>query len=334
MTIQSGQKKFNRRRQATGASDAAQQQATNYSKQLQSKANSIALPIDGTDVEFELIIVPFNEIKTTTTVFKDNARLQMNLNEVSVSDILGTIKQRGQQYPAIGRYLEDGRIEVLDGSRRRFSCMLASADFLIYVTRGNINDTNLRFLSDVANKQKPLSLFEKGLQYEKMLKDGVYEDAKELAVFEGITESSVSAARSSLELPDNIRELIPSIGDLGRPLLNSLRKSVSELKRKGLLGSLEQFIKTLSIPALKVKSNGDTNPKVLNKLFVDSIAAFAEPEKQITIDDQLKRPLFKKGKVKAFIKQTKKGFQIDLEGVGEDKKAAILAAIELELKTK
>lgn len=333
MTVDNTKKQFKRSRQVTGASEVAQQNAaTTYNQKIQSKDNTISLPISGNDTTFELITISSEQIKTQTTVFKDNARLQANLNEISVSDILGTIKERGQQYPAIGRFTENDKIEVLDGSRRRFACMLANTDFLIYVTHEHISNTDLKFLSNVANVQKPLSLFEKGLLYKKMLDDGIYEDAKELAIGENITESSVSAARSALELPPQIIDVIPSISDLGRPLLNELRKSVKESQRRAQMGSLEQFIKTLSITALKIELNGDIHPKSLNKLFVSKIVKFTTPEKQLSIDEELKKPFFKNGKLKAFVKTTKKGYQIDLQGVSEEKKAAILAAIELELK--
>lgn len=322
-----------RRNQITGASDSAQAMAQESAREtLMGKQNTIELPIGGDDVEFELITVPHGSIRTETVVFKENARFQENLNEVSLSDILPTIRSRGQQYPAIGRYMSNGMIEVLDGSRRRIACLLASRDFLIYVTKEEITTTDLAFLSDIANVHKPLSLFELGKKYNSLLKEGTYEFAKDLAKAESVTESSVSAAISTIDMPSNIVELIPSISEIGRPSVNKLKKSITEAKRVGQIMALEQFIKTLNIPALKVKSGGDNTPSTLNKLFIDSIVDFVTPEQQIDIVTELKKPVFKFGKQKVFVKPTKRGYQVDLHGITDEKKAAVLAAIEAELK--
>lgn len=115
------------------------------------KAQTIELAVAGENiVQFELVRIPANKVATETTVFVDNAREQSFLNEHALSDVLVTLKERGQQYPAVGRRTEDGKIEVLDGSRRRMSCILAEQDFLVYVA-DNINTDHAKFLSDVAN---------------------------------------------------------------------------------------------------------------------------------------------------------------------------------------
>ncbi len=94
------------------------------------KAQTIELAVAGENiVQFELVRIPANKVATETTVFVDNAREQSFLNEHALSDVLVTLKERGQQYPAVGRRTEDGKIEVLDGSRRRMSCILAEQDF-------------------------------------------------------------------------------------------------------------------------------------------------------------------------------------------------------------
>lgn len=124
-------------------------------------AQVIELAVAGEDtVSFELRRIPAKDVEKKTVVFAENAREQSFLNEHALADILVTLKERGQQYPAVGRMTKDGKIEVLDGSRRRKSCILAEQDFLIYVAE-NIDTQHAKFLSDVANAHKPLSLYEK-----------------------------------------------------------------------------------------------------------------------------------------------------------------------------
>ena len=150
-------------------------------KAASDKVPLIELSVAGeASIEFQLLRIPANEVKEKTSVFADNAREQSFLNELALSDILITLRDRGQQYPAVGRWIDDQHIEVLDGSRRRMACILAEQDFLIYVAR-DINTKHAKFLSDVANAHKPLSLYERGKEMQAMIERGDVYDQKELA---------------------------------------------------------------------------------------------------------------------------------------------------------
>ncbi|MGF1868841.1 ParB/RepB/Spo0J family partition protein [Photobacterium indicum] len=188
------------------------------------KAAVIELAIAGEEtVAFELIKINAAEVKTKTQVFSQNAREQAFLTEHALADILTTLKDRGQQYPAVGRWLEDGKIEVLDGSRRRMSCILADKDFLIYVAKG-INTEHAKFLSDVANAHKPLSLFERGKEMQALLDSGKVTDQKELAKYCQCSEALVSGALKAASLPMELLMAYPSVGELGRPTIVKLHR--------------------------------------------------------------------------------------------------------------
>ncbi|MDD1795745.1 ParB/RepB/Spo0J family partition protein [Enterovibrio makurazakiensis] len=193
-------------------------------KAASEKAAVIELSVAGeATVEFELVRVPSSDVVTRTSVFSENAREQSFLNELALSDILVTLKDRGQQYPAVGRWLEDDKIEVLDGSRRRMSCILANQDFLIYVAKG-INSKHAKFLSDVANAHKPLSLFERGKEMQTMLERGDVLDQKELAKVCQCSEALVSGALKAAALPLSLLQAYPSVGELGRPTIVKLHR--------------------------------------------------------------------------------------------------------------
>ncbi|ATF10083.1 ParB N-terminal domain-containing protein [Candidatus Enterovibrio altilux] len=193
-------------------------------KAVSDKATVIALSVAGeTTVEFQLIRIPSANIASRTSVFVKNAREQSFLNELALSDILSTLQDRGQQYPAVGRWLDDDKIEVLDGSRRRMSCILASQDFLIYVAKG-INSKHATFLSNVANAHKPLSLFERGKEMQTMLNNGDVVDQKELAKVCMCSEALVSGALKAASLPLLILQAYPSVVELGRPTIVKLHR--------------------------------------------------------------------------------------------------------------
>ena len=202
------------------------------------QANVIELAIAGEKlVTFNLVRVPVRDINTKTRVFDQNAREQSFLNEHALSDILSTLKERGQQYPAVGRFSEDGTIEVLDGSRRRMACILAQQDFLVYVADG-IDADHAKFLSDVANAHKPLSLYEKGKEMQVKLDMQEAEDQKALAKMFQCSEALVSGALKAADLPLELLQAYPNVVELGRPTIVKLHKqfySLKENERKTLL---------------------------------------------------------------------------------------------------
>lgn len=193
------------------------------------QAQVIELSVAGEElVSFELVKIPAGRVALDTVVFAENAREQSFLNEHALSDVLVTLRERGQQYPAVGRKREDGKIEVLDGSRRRMSCILAEREFLIYVGE-NINSEHAKFLSDVANAHKPLSLFEKGKEMQAKLNSGEAEDQKSLAKMFQCSEALVSGALKAADLPLEVLQAYPNVGDLGRPTIVKLHKQFHQL---------------------------------------------------------------------------------------------------------
>lgn len=222
------------KRRATTAQEAQ--------KAASEKAAVIELSVAGeATVEFELVRVPAADVEKRTSVFAENAREQSFLNELALQDILATLKDRGQQYPAVGRWREDDNIEVLDGSRRRMSCILAGQDFLVYVARG-INSKHAKFLSDVANAHKPLSLYERGKEMQAMLDRGDVADQKELAKVCQCSEALVSGALKAAALPLPLLQAYPSVAELGRPTivkLNRLYFSLTDEQKEALLAKLK-----------------------------------------------------------------------------------------------
>ncbi len=193
------------------------------------KAQVIELAVAGERlVTFELMRIPAKEVESKTSVFAANAREQSFLNEHALSDVLSTLRERGQQYPAVGRRMSDGSIEILDGSRRRKSCILADKEFLVYVA-DDIDAEHAKFLSDVANAHKPLSLYEKGKEMQAKLDSGEAEDQKALAKMFQCSEALVSGALKAAALPLELLQAYPNVVELGRPTIVKLHKQFNEL---------------------------------------------------------------------------------------------------------
>ena len=74
------------------------------------QAQVIELAVAGEEkVKFELVRIPANEVSQQTVVFAENAREQSFLNEHALSDVLVTLKERGQQYPAVVESVKTAR---------------------------------------------------------------------------------------------------------------------------------------------------------------------------------------------------------------------------------
>lgn len=210
---------------------------------VKEQAQFIDLDVAGEErISFELMRIPATEVETRTVVFAENAREQSFLNEHALSDILVSLQEHGQQYPAIGRKNDQGKIEVLDGSRRRMACILAEREFLIYVAE-KIETSHAKFMSDVANSHKPLSLYEKGKEMQAKLDSGEAEDQKALAKLFLCSEALVSGALKAASLPLTLLQAYPNVSDLGRPTIVKLHKQfngLTELQQTTLLEKCRQ----------------------------------------------------------------------------------------------
>ncbi len=245
-------------------------------KAVAEKVPVIELSVAGeASVEFQLLRIRASDIESQTYIFPENAREQSFLNELALSDILITLKERGQQYPAVGRWVENDKIEVLDGSRRRMSCILAGQDFLIYVAHG-INSKHAKFLSDVANAHKPLSLYERGKEMQAMLDRGDVLDQKELAKVCHCSEALVSGALKAAALPLPLLQAYPSVGELGRPTIVKLHRLFFSLpmgKQGVLLEKLEE------LPLWKsVDASGVSRITREVSLILDNLCEKLEPQ--------------------------------------------------------
>ncbi|NLS11926.1 ParB/RepB/Spo0J family partition protein [Vibrio sp. SM6] len=255
---------------------------------------TIELSVAGEEnVMFELVRVPAAQIESDTVVFAENAREQAFLTEYALSDVLETLRVRGQQYPAVGRRTQEGKIEVLDGSRRRMSCIIAQQDFLVYVGE-NINGDHAKFLSDVANAHKPLSLYEKGREMQAKLDSGEAEDQKALAKIFQCSEALVSGALKAAALPLSLLRAYPNVSDLGRPTIVKLHKQFFALDEQQQQQLLEQCHTTDGFVWQRGQAHGVAR---LTKEVTETIEQWIESMKPTSVSAKEEKVQLVKGRV-------------------------------------
>tara|TARA_B100001094_G_C18195024_1_gene810152 strand:- start:5973 stop:6944 length:972 start_codon:yes stop_codon:yes gene_type:complete len=265
------------------------------------KTPFIELPLGTRMVPYELITIAPDQIQETTQVLESNARHQDFLCYESLADITETMKDSGQQFPAIGQR-KQGSIIVIDGSRRRASCILTNQPFLIYVTDEDISEEEAVFQSNTGNAHKPLSVYEQGLQWKSWIDSGNYKDAKSLALSLNKSDSLVYDAVNAVSIPIQVLKTFPVPGDLGRPALNQLRKLI---KKHGADSVLDAANKILS-------KGGVVQVKGTNQKHLDYIRIELKQLEQTNSKDFAKI-YYGKNDSKATIRKTKQGAYISLE---------------------
>ena len=162
----------------------------------------------GAEVKFELIEVPAGKVDMKTMVYLGNERNQDLLDAHAVSDLIKTFKEQGQQVPAFGREI-CGLIEIADGSRRRYAAIETKQPFYVWV--GDLTHEQMEYLSEIGNQYKDTSAYEKGLRYEKLLKNTAQE---EVAKAIGVSRKAMMRCVQAAKLPQEFIRCLISPNEL------------------------------------------------------------------------------------------------------------------------
>lgn len=167
-------------------------------------------------------------------VAEENERIQEFLDEVSLMDILPSIKASGQQEAGTLRPKPDGRFELISGSRRLAAVKLAGQEYLALV--GDVPDADVEALSKEENKHKDTSAYEKAIRFQAKVDAGKFENWTQLGVVEGISSSHISRYRACVELDKLFVRILPSPSDMplsyGETIIKLLKKDEDSLKKK------------------------------------------------------------------------------------------------------
>lgn len=171
------------------------------------KAQSFTLA-SGATASFSLIHIVASELETATEVNQMINIREQNLTAESLKEISDTL-QFQQFFPAIGRRLTSGKIDILDGSRRRAAALLINKGLDILVTEDEISSSDARALAKAIQTAKEHSLREIGLRLKAMLEQS---DITQniLAKQEGLSEAKVTRALHAAQTPAELVELFPN----------------------------------------------------------------------------------------------------------------------------
>lgn len=185
---------------------------SSFSKKLsETDSNRTFVLKSGAKASFTLTHVLHDEIEQQTFVDAAvNGRDQSFITKESVSDIARTIKLQ-QFFPAIGREVE-GRIEVLDGSRRRAACIFNGVAFDVLVTKDDLSLADARQLAIDIQTAKEHTLRELGKRLKLMYPEGTTQS--EMAKAEGISPAKITRAFQAASVPDEMIGVFPFVNEL------------------------------------------------------------------------------------------------------------------------
>lgn len=212
-----------------------------FARMLDGEGNSRIFTLkSGKQVKFISTIVLGGDIELKTFVDPTvNGRDQTMLTAESVSDISRTIKLQ-QFFPAIGREV-NGRIEILDGTRRRAACIFNQTKFEILVTKNEISITDARQLAIDIQTAREHSLRELGKRFEVMYGNGMTKE--EIARAENISPAKVTRAFQAAAVPDEMVAVFPVINDISIADYQLLLQVAEDTRAKGI--SVSEFMESV-----------------------------------------------------------------------------------------
>lgn len=233
----------------------------------------------GKQAKFVKTIVLSGEIESKTFVDTSvNSRDQTMLSRESVSDISRTITLQ-QFFPAIGREI-NGRIEILDGTRRRAACIYNNVKLEVLVTKDDIDLADARQLAKDIQTAREHSLRELGKRLE--VTYGTSVTREEIALAENLSPAKVTRAFQAASVPDEMIAVFPVINDISLSdyqFLLKLTEEVNKDKEKMSLKELMENVRQrlLVLPGYPVIDKS----KILSVLRAESKALIARPTKTV-----------------------------------------------------
>ncbi|HHC7201446.1 TPA: ParB family protein [Vibrio parahaemolyticus] len=220
---------------------------------LQSVGHSIVWQLaSGKTASFNEVTLSHSQVKDETYVtFDVNGRDQSLLTKESLEDLNSLEFQ--QFYPAVGREVE-GKIDILDGSRRRAWFLLREGKvktFRVLVTQDEISTADAKALAKQLQTAKEHNLREVGLQCLAIQQANPHFTQSDIAERVGLSQAGVSKAMKAASVDELLVKVFPDSNALSHPdytLLAKVMKTCNDAK------SLSVFIKKLSKDLVNIQA--------------------------------------------------------------------------------
>ena len=286
------------------------------------------------------MVIPHDQIEELTIVDSNNERKQEWLSEFGLRQLISSIKNSKpnpktgniqHDTPIIAYRRKDGKIVVLDGSCRRFSCIAAGADMVGDVIDEDLTEENkLCFeISSNFNINKPISWFEKGYKYNTYLAEN---DATEHDIAEYFKDhqSNVNTALRAIQLPNGWINALPyptEISRSGLQFMLKLQKAIDNAPQSVKPYNSESVMVSISE---EIKTDKDMPDSKKNQAYLEAI----ESEFKSVMANKKTKPEFQElgDKCRVRVTSARNKYKIELEDTDDAKGQELLAELTLLLK--
>lgn len=187
---------------------------------------------------FNRLTVAADDVERRTFVVQENnGRDQSALTPESLKDITRTLGLQ-QFFPAIGVRRADGRIEILDGSRRRAAALLCGAGLDILATESSVTATEARTLAQEIQTAREHNIREVGLRLLALKESGLSQ--KDIAEDQNLSQARVTRALQAASVDAELLSVFPVQSELTYADYKAL------LSAQELLASKEVSLSTLT----------------------------------------------------------------------------------------
>lgn len=220
---------------------------------LNALGNSVVWELaSGQKATFQEVTLSYEQVKNESVVtFDVNGRDQSLLTKASLQD-LDSI-QFQQFYPAVGREV-DGKIDVLDGSRRRARFLLEEGkldSFKMLVTKDDISISDAKALAKQLQSAKEHNLREIGMQCLALKKANDALTQADIAEQLGLSQAGVSKAVKAANVDSKLVALFPVTNALSHPDYALLDKVTNACPDKA---SFTSFVKSLDKKLVNIQA--------------------------------------------------------------------------------
>ncbi|MDC9615952.1 ParB family protein [Xenorhabdus khoisanae] len=263
----------------------------------------------GQTAMFQLEHIPADKLESETTVnFLVNGRDQSALTKESVSDIIRTINLQ-QFFPAIGRRI-DGKIEILDGSRRRAAALFCGVGLDILVTNANINTDDARQLAADIQTAREHNIREIGLRLIQLREGGMTQ--KEIAESSNMSQAKVTRAIQCASVPSEIVTVFPVIAELSYPDYKALLDVTADIKKNKL--SIDEVVGCVRDEIQSMEKIKSVAPDEMKTIIVKLFKNFSSNNvKKAAHEKQQVSPLWNFKDKDSFARKRAKGRSVSFE---------------------
>lgn len=199
----------------------------------------------GKKVSATRIVVAATELKNKTAIHKLNPRRQDSLTVDSVRDILISIEQEGVHTEGVATKNEQGVYELLDSSRRRFSCLHAQKELPLWVIEEDIDEADLIAFIQTTQSVKRLSYRELGADYERLMKEGGFTKIDEIAEYLSLGRETCRKRYVAASINQSLISVFPDCEGIPNGYYAKLAKIEKQLAKEKT--SVTKFISSLKL---------------------------------------------------------------------------------------